>query len=289
MAMSSPAKDLNRLPKRKSDEDIDVSKLVWRHAEGGNDAKRSRHEGSEDENFATQYFDDTVKEEKKTKKSSKEPEIICLDDSSDEDEDENDGIVPPPGFGQPSLSPGAAAAAVAMQEWTVEPAEPFAVAETATAAPGADGPGGEAEGAEGQWRCVQCTFLNEEFASKCGMCNDDDSGDGGNASDDLAKFLGGSGFFESAGGEGNSNHSFVDAGAYSRHSCSENYTGTGDGNSQQDQQQQRPQYRALQSADARELETLAEHVSSGGSLPKQAHQNIDEFWADTFPQILLLS
>ena len=54
--------------------------------------------------------------------------------------------------------------------------------------------------ATGQWRCTLCTYLNEASASKCGMCNDDDSNDGG----DLAKFLVGTTLLE---GE-SSNHSF---------------------------------------------------------------------------------
>lgn len=47
---------------------------------------------------------------------------------------------------------------------------------------------------------------------------------------------------------------------------------------------------ALQSADAHELLSLAEHISGGGSLPKQAHDDNDKFWSmtDTFPQVLML-
>jgi hypothetical protein len=30
-----------------------------------------------------------------------------------------------------------------------------------------------------QWRCIQCTFLNESVSMKCVMCNDDDSAEGG--------------------------------------------------------------------------------------------------------------
>jgi len=326
-ARVSPAKSPKRSPKRKSDEDIAISKWVASYAEEGNDAKRSRHgsSGEDEGNFASQFFDNTVKEEKKsTSSKNKEPEIICLDSSDDEDENDDAAAAPAATtenggqeFGQASLSPAPlAAAATAMQEYgqsvqhahqhnvdnnaAAATAAAFAAAALGNAA-AATGAGGEGEGggAEGQWRCVQCTFLNEEFASKCGMCNDDDSGDGGNASDDLAMFLGGSGFFEGAGGAGNSNHSFPNSDAFSRHnstfsgigseSDTGGGTGGGDGGSQQ-QQQQPPQYRALQSADAQELETLAEHISNGGSLPKQAHQNSDECWAtiDTFPQILLL-
>ena len=138
--------------------------------------------------------------------------------------------------------------------------------------------GGGANTAGGaQWRCVQCTFLNEEFASTCVMCNDDDSstGGGGNTSDDLANFLGGSGFLDG-------NHFNADSRNSSFHRGNSAGAGATVGGSQQ-------QY-ALQSADAKELECLAEHISGGSSLPKQAHTNIDTFWGtmDTFPRILML-
>lgn len=107
----------------------------------------------------------------------------------------------------------------------------------------------------GQWRCIHCTFLNEAKIVNCLMCNDDDSENG----TELANFF--------AGGFMNQE---------SNHSLANNATMP-----QNDD--------ALQAADARELECLADHISSGGSLPKEAHHNVHPFWSKSanFSQILM--
>lgn len=126
------------------------------------------------------------------------------------------------------------------------------------------------------------------------MCNsDDDSADTNEvASDELANFLGGSSFLDSG------RNSFSNDGAEGFVQNGGGGVGIGGilaaasagGADVCSASQQEQQWRALQSADARELESLAEHISNGGSLPKQAHHNIDTFWGtmDTFPRILLL-
>jgi hypothetical protein len=89
------------------------------------------------------------------------------------------------------------------------------------------------------------------------MCQDDDS----DGADELANFLGGS--FLVGDGSG---HSYPGVSSQSTS--------------------------ALQAADARELECLAQHIELGGNLPLQAlqHQQRDEFWgaADKFPRLLAL-
>lgn len=110
------------------------------------------------------------------------------------------------------------------------------------------------------------------------MCNDDDSADGENSSDDLLNFVGS---FLLEGDS--SHHSLHESDSFAQVGC---LTSASHGTTGTEQQQ----WRALQSADARELECLAEHIAGGGSLPQQAQQHTDTFWAmaDTFPQILLL-
>ncbi|KAL7441267.1 hypothetical protein ACHAXM_007746 [Skeletonema potamos] len=107
------------------------------------------------------------------------------------------------------------------------------------------------------WRCQDCTFLNAASSDKCEMCQDDDS----DGADELANFLGGS--FLVGDGSG---HSYPGVSSQSTS--------------------------ALQAADARELECLAQHIELGGNLPLQAlqHQQRDEFWgaADKFPRLLAL-
>ncbi|KAL7548708.1 hypothetical protein ACHAWF_011974 [Thalassiosira exigua] len=144
-------------------------------------------------------------------------------------------------------------------------------------------------GAHEQWRCAQCTFLNEAFASKCVMCDDDEEsaaeegggrmeGEGSTGTDELAAFLGGSGFLDG-------NHSFSAPG--SLHAGTSE--GGGDASGSADASDP-PSRGALQGADARELASLAEHVAAGGSLPRQAHYDADPFWSrtDVFPRVLEL-
>lgn len=110
-----------------------------------------------------------------------------------------------------------------------------------------------------KWRCRDCTFLNSASSVQCEMCQDDDS----DGADELANFLGGS---------------FL----------------VGDGSGHGDPYQGEPSQStsALQAADARELECLAQHISLGGNLPTRAlqHQQQDQFWgtADKFPRLLAL-
>lgn len=107
------------------------------------------------------------------------------------------------------------------------------------------------------WRCSECTFLNSASSIKCEMCQDDGSSTG---ADELANFLGGS-FLVGNG----SSHSYA----------SESSQSTS----------------ALQAADARELECLAQHISFGGNLPLQAMQHQrGQFWGgtDKFPRLLSL-
>jgi len=119
----------------------------------------------------------------------------------------------------------------------------------------------------GKWRCPSCSFLNEEFDSKCTMCFDDDSTEA-----ELAKFLRGSAFDGSSDFGDISNHSF----------------GQGNDSLRDDGGDQA--WKALRATDTRELDSLAEHISEGRSLPKEAHKNVDEFWGAThnFPQLLRL-
>ncbi|KAL7468031.1 hypothetical protein ACHAXS_008261 [Conticribra weissflogii] len=121
--------------------------------------------------------------------------------------------------------------------------------------------------ASGKWRCPNCSFLNEEFASKCTMCFDDDS-----TGAELAKFLRGSEFDGSA-----------DFGETSNLSFGQGYESLRDDGGDQS-------WKALRATDSRELESLADHISEGKSLPKEAHKNVDEFWGatSTFPQLLRL-
>ena len=196
-----------RSPKRKSNDDIAMT-------------KRSRSD-----NFADQFFggngekggikneedeDATKKEEETTKPKAankNEPEVICLDDSSDEDEDENDtkplAASQQQAAAQQNNSDGEGTSGLApLDAATLSPPPPPPMQQyndTLTTAVG--GRGGSSS--QQQWRCNQCTFLNDAFASKCGMCNDDDSVNN-SGTDELAHFLGGSSFLEG----GDSNHSF---------------------------------------------------------------------------------
>jgi len=268
-----------RPSKRKSENDgmSAISKYLDNYSDG-TDAKRSRPNTND---LLAESF---LKEDEDKKPTAKgEPEIICVDESDDEDDDENDESAADAGgqdnLGQ-SLSPlPAAAIGSPVEEYTTTLQQNASINDANgyqqnLATTESDEVG--ATGGDEEWRCSQCTFLNEAFSSKCVMCNDDDSAEGENTTDDLANFLGGSSFLEPS----ISTHSF----AAPTHSV-QSPSGVG-GNILQQQQQTG----ALQSADARELECLAEHISSGGSLPKQAHHNIDAFWGtmDTFPQILLL-
>jgi len=301
----------------------------------GNDVKRSRIQNPEEE-FARQFFgrrssvdnDDEEEEEKKPAVSSKgakgEHEVICLDDSDSDDDDENDNDANA-AAGQDNLGQiltPLPAAEIQSPPPTMQDYDQTTTSTTSLQQPpyneannayissmtvAEDLLGGEAAGptaptaaqgpSEEQWRCAQCTFLNEVFSQKCVMCNsDDDSADTNEvASDDLANFLGGSSFLDSGrnsfsaedmrdGAEGLAQNGGGGAGIGGILAAAA--SGCGGGSSASQQQQ----WRALQSADARELESLAEHISNGGSLPKQAHHNIDTFWGtmDTFPRILLL-
>ncbi|KAL9180693.1 hypothetical protein ACHAXT_011146 [Thalassiosira profunda] len=262
---------------------------------------------SSDEEDDVKFFGGGDEEKKKPvapPKAKAEPEIICLDSSSDE-EDENDKAVAKaerkPAANTPavttkteektketpqtrrsgSLSPLPPASPLLTEEYEFGQSALHKQLQLATAAAAAkeketsaaSGNATTTTAGEGgsQWRCQQCTFLNEAFAAKCQMCNDSDSDNGGNKSDDLANFLGGSGFFG-----GSSNHSF--SADSLEQSC---HRGGSAGQNQQ--------WKALQSADARELECLADHISKGGSLPKQAHRG-DRFWGtqDLFPSLLLI-
>ncbi|KAL7541348.1 hypothetical protein ACHAXR_010838 [Thalassiosira sp. AJA248-18] len=294
--------------KRKSDEDVTMMK--W---EGGSELKRSKR-GNPEEDFAQQFFgsggggeEPVVKNEDNKKKVKEELEIICLD-SSDEEEDETDNNAATGvaikndesnnlDQSESRLSTPSPPAVQEYQFGQTVPQQQLLDATAAAAAPTGATTGTDtaaAAGGRGQWRCIQCTFLNEAFSTKCVMCNDDDSSTGGgNTSDDLANFLGGSGFLDASAVVGVSNHSFSaessrsnsmqrlqleesTTGGVSRRGSNASGSGTAAG--------------ALQSADAREIEYLADHITNGGSLPKQAHQNIDPFWGtmDTFPRILLL-
>ena len=104
-----------------------------------------------------------------------------------------------------------------------------------------------------KWRCPDCTYLNSASSTKCVMCQDESS----DGADELANFLGGDSFL---GGPG---HSYSD--------------------------QMSQTTSALQSADARELEYIAQHISLGGKLPHQAQRNQnDQVWGapDKFPRLL---
>lgn len=234
----------------------------------GNDAKRSRLDSggkasTADPLIGEKHEGADVAETSK----AKEPEVICLIDSDDEvDENDSFGLE----FGRlERLSPPQLA----------KNNNPDAPLHGLTSQYGTSTKASIAKEGD-QWRCVQCTFLNEAFSKQCAMCNDDDSADGGNSSDDLANFLGASSFLLESEQR---NQSFNGSDQLLQLNC---FTPTNHLITGAEQQQ----WRALQSADARELECLAEHISGGGSLPKQAHLHTDKFWAktDTFPQILLL-
>uniref|UniRef100_A0A7S2PYH7 RanBP2-type domain-containing protein n=1 Tax=Skeletonema marinoi TaxID=267567 RepID=A0A7S2PYH7_9STRA len=109
-----------------------------------------------------------------------------------------------------------------------------------------------------KWRCSDCTFLNSASSARCEMCQDDNS----DGADELANFLGGS---------------FL--------------VGDGSGHASYPVRESPQSTSALQAADARELECLAQHISLGGNLPLQAlqHQK-DRFWGapDKFPRLLAL-
>ena len=290
MAQSSPMKKMDmgamdgNSSKRRNNANEDAaffSTWVKSHFEDGeviNELKRSRV--NPENKVADQYFgarnedvdEDCVdKPEKRTK--GKDIEVICLDDSDDDENDTTTAEIK--NNGQEFLEP--------LGEAMLSP--PLELRDCGgTYAPHGTSPAIKAAATEilelsnaSHWRCNQCTFLNEAFASKCVMCNDDDSAGVGDASDELINFLGGTSFLTS-------NNSFTIPDPFARVS-----TLSDDGSSNAAAGQEL-QWRALQSADARELECLAEHISGGGNLPKQAHQNIDKFWAmpDIFPQVLML-
>ena len=182
-AQSSPVKNRDVM-KRKCTEDINTAFVTkWADSytargEGvdledniGN-TKRSRLDSADE--YADQYFgktfesnddDSTEKAEKKTKSPLKEPEIICLDDSDDDDDE------------------GGIATATHKNERMVSHSPPpkkindMPITPTTTTA---------AAAAATQWRCIQCTFLNESVSMKCVMCNDDDSGGGVNSTTEAA-------------------------------------------------------------------------------------------------------
>ena len=252
-----------------------ISKWADSFAEGGrgNDAKRSRLDLGAQTDNEDQHVGERCEDADRVEKGKpKEPEVICLVDSDDE-EDESDSLAQKNAF---NIDFG--------RLDSLSPPPPLARNNVADAPLNSSQHGTSAEAIitkEGeQWRCVQCTFLNEAFAKQCVMCNDDDSANGANSADDLANFLGGGSFLL----EGEScNHSFNGSDQFLQVNC---LTPTNHFTTGTDQHK----WRALQSADARELECLAEHISGGGSLPNQAHMQTDQFWAksDTFPQILLL-
>lgn len=159
MAQSSPVKKRDVM-KRKCTEDINPAFVIkWAESEGvagehniGN-TKQSRLDPAHE--YADQYFgktsesnyDDDINstEKKKTKSPTKEPEIICLDDDDEEDI--------PATASQTKLSHS-------------PPPKKIQDISTTTAA------------AAVQWRCIQCTFLNEAMSMKCVICKDDDSVEG---------------------------------------------------------------------------------------------------------------
>jgi hypothetical protein len=252
-----------------------ISKWADSFVEGGrgNDAKRSRLDlGTQTNNEDPHVGEQCEKADRGEKGKPKEPEVICLVDSDDEG-DESDSLAQKNEFGLDfgrldSFSPPPPLARNNVADAPLNGSQHGASTETSTTKEGE------------QWRCVQCTFLNKAFSKQCVMCNDDDSANGANSADDLANFLGGGSFLL----EGEScNHSFNGSDQFLQANCltpTDHFT-TG---------AEQHKWRALQSADARELECLAEHISGGGSLPNQAHMQTDQFWAksDTFPQILLL-
>ncbi|KAL3806461.1 hypothetical protein ACHAXA_009698 [Cyclostephanos tholiformis] len=215
IAQSSPVKKRNVITsKRKCDDSKDIeffSKWVESYtAESGEDVNSLKRSKVNSENkYADKFFgerneDDTDdcgnKVEKKTK--AKEAEIICLDDS-DEDDDENDtntvkvqnsGLDLKPDSDQlesSSAEPIEAARLsqpLEMQDYS-QTYPPHSTSKLAMKSAETEIPS-----IARNWRCNQCTFLNEAFATKCVMCNDDDSPEGGDASDELANFLSESSF-----------------------------------------------------------------------------------------------
>ncbi|KAL3803311.1 hypothetical protein ACHAW5_009771 [Stephanodiscus triporus] len=304
MAQSSPVKkrDVATIEsksfKRRCNEDENaaafLSKWVESYtAKGGDDVvyglKQSRADSEKkiaDQFFGERNEDDNDnnddKGEKRTK--TKEPEIICLY-STDEDDDENDTTTAGVQNSVQELKSSESSSPEPIEAARLSPpmgmkdyGETCAQHGTSTSAIQAVGTEISGLSVASQWRCDQCTFLNEAFASKCAMCNDDDSAEEGNTSDELANFLGETTFLDSYNSFFNIPETFARVDILSA---------SGGDNAAAGQQLKG---RALQSADARELECLAEYILGGGSLPKQAHQNIDKFWAmsDTFPQILML-
>jgi hypothetical protein len=217
IAHSSPVKKRNvATSKRGGDDNEDVaffSKWVESYtANSGEDVnglKRSRV-NSENE-FANQFFGERNEDdkdisgnkvEKKTK--AKEPEIICLDDSDDGD-DENDTTAvriqnsgldlkldsnQMESFTAESMEAARLSQPLVRQDYgdmySPRGTSKLGIKSVETEIPGLSN--------ARNWRCNQCTFLNDVFASKCVMCNDDDSAEGGDASEELANFLGESSF-----------------------------------------------------------------------------------------------
>ncbi len=254
------------LPSTMKEDTAFSSKWAEGFVEGrmGNETKRLKLDSGGQSSTAGPLIGEQYEDGEKDK--MKEPEVICLVDSDDE-EDEKSTFGHTIAFGfdlgrLDSLSPRPLVRKMATdvpQKGSISQHGTFAQA--------------------GEWRCVQCTFLNEAFSKQCAMCNDDDSADGGNNTDDLANFLGGGSFLL----DGPGNHSINGSDNCLQLNClspTNNFT--------TDSEQH--QWRALQSADARELECLAKHISGKGSLPNQAHLQTDKFWAmsDTFPKVLML-
>ena len=172
------SKNLNvmkRSQKRSSNEDIaKMTNSVW-----GNDLKRSKTS----QGMANDVFNDANKvaaaaEEDKKPTPKKEVEIICLDDSSDEED-----APPPPAANKRSTVKdesnnaafesshglevlGAATFSPEPQETSRPPPQCNLTATTATALSKG------VAGGSSQWRCSQCTYLNDAFATKCSMCED---------------------------------------------------------------------------------------------------------------------
>jgi len=118
----------------------------------------------------------TAEEDKKPKSTpKKEVEIICLDDSSDEEE-----APPPPAANKRSTvkdESNNSAFESSSHGLEVLDAATFSPEPQETSRPppqcnlnSAVSKGGA--GGSSQWRCTQCTYLNEAFATKCSMCED---------------------------------------------------------------------------------------------------------------------
>jgi len=171
-ASSKNLDSMKRSQKRSSNEDIaNMTNSIW-----GNDLKRSKTSGMANDVINANKVAAAAAEEDKKPKSTpkKEVEIICLDDSSDEEE-----APPPPAANKRSTVKdesnnaafesshglevlGAATFSPEPQETSRPP--PQCNLNTALSKGGAGG--------SSQWRCTQCTYLNDAFATKCSMCED---------------------------------------------------------------------------------------------------------------------